>query len=141
MCMPSLVALTCLQSEPGRPRHLLVQVCTAIHFGSLGRRSFERGAGQRQDTMKQTTVVPSPIVWPCAYQVWLLYLACGPSQMDQGNCWSKCAQQLTFAHSAHLLGRRSFERGAGPRQDAIKRTTALPSPILCSRGWKHVADS
>ena len=142
MRMPSLGALACLQAEPDGPRQLLVQVCAAIHFGPLGRRSFERGANPRQDTMKRTTPEPSLILWPCACQVWWLYLACRPSQMHQGNCWSKCAQQFTLAHSgpsAHLLGRRSFEQGAGPRQDTMKRTTAEPSPILwpyaCQVSW------
>ena len=42
--------------------------------------------------------------------------------MDQRNCRYKCAQQFSLAHSAYsadLLGRRSFERRAGPRKDTM----------------------
>ena len=129
MCMPSLVSLALLQAESERPR----QVCIPIPFGSLGRRSFERCAGPRQDTMKRTTARHSPILRVCACQVWWLWNACRPTQIDHGNCWSKCAYRFTLpqlAHSAHPLWGRSFYRQASQRMDTAKRITVQPSPIL-----------
>ena len=120
----------CLQTKPERRRQLVVQVGKPIHFGPLERRSFERRAGPRQDTMKRTTAVPSPTPWPSACQVCSLWLACRPSQSEQGNLLSKWANRFTLAHSAHSLGHRSFELRVGPRQDTMQRTTAAPSPTL-----------
>ena len=93
MRMSRLVALAYLQAEPDGP---------PIHFGSLGR-DVAQSCGHAHVKFGG------------------LSLPKGRARGDQENCWSKCAQQFTLAHSAHTAHFLSVDHLNGtPAHDKIR---------------------
>ena len=146
MSMPSLVAPACPQTEPERPRQLVVQVVTAVHFGQLTltlpvehwcnapAHNKIRWNGQRQHLDRSS-----------GHE----HAKSGGSSLPAGRARATKATGGPSGHGSSLWPINTYFAGRalvwrkGPRQDTIKKTKPAPRSIVwqwaCQVWWLQLA--